>query len=117
MPSGTRNVMWDRLFRLSAESGMSLQGQIRQTLVSAILDGQLPPDVPLPSSRQLAAELGVARNTVVLAYQELVDEGYLIPRQRSGYFVSDDQGAWKDVYERRLAAAKHPARAPLRAAE
>ena len=36
---------------------------------------------------------------------------------RSGYFVSDDQGPWKDVYERRLAAAKHPARAPLRAAE
>ena len=57
---------------------------------SAILDGQLPPQTALPSCRRLARQLGVARNTVVLAYQHLVDEGYLLARERSGYYVNED---------------------------
>lgn len=73
-----------------AASGMSLQGQIRQMLVSAILDGLLPLDAPIPSSREMSARLGVARNTVVIAYQQLVDEGYLASRERKGYFVNPE---------------------------
>ncbi|AXK37957.1 PLP-dependent aminotransferase family protein [Crenobacter cavernae] len=83
-------TMWGQLFQQHTQSGMSLQGKIRQMLVSAILDGQLPVGVPLPSSRELSGQLGVARNTVVLAYQQLVDEGYLVSRERSGYFVNAD---------------------------
>ena len=59
-------------------------------LVSAILGRQLPPGDPLPSSRKLAKSLGVSRNTVVLAYQGLVDDGYLESRERSGFYVADD---------------------------
>lgn len=88
MTSRLKTAMWNRLFQLSAQSGMSLQGQIRQMLVSAILDGQLPVNTPIPSSRELADQLGVARNTVVLAYQQLADEGYLVSRERSGHFVN-----------------------------
>jgi len=44
-------------------------------LVTVILDGQLPVDAALPSSRELADHLGVARHTMVLAYQQLVEEG------------------------------------------
>jgi len=69
---------------------MSLQGQIREMLVSAILEGQLPAGMPVPSSRDLALQLGVARNTVVLAYQQLCDEGYLVSRERSGNFVNPE---------------------------
>ena len=58
--------------------------------VSAILGGHMPAGSPLPSCRKLAIQLGVARNTVVLAYQQLVDEGYLIARERSGYYVNND---------------------------
>ncbi|WP_333839342.1 MocR-like pyridoxine biosynthesis transcription factor PdxR [Pelomicrobium sp.] len=90
MASRLRTAMWDRLFQRCARPGLSLQSQIRQMLVSAILDGQIPVGVPLPSSRELAEQLGVARNTVVLAYQQLVDEGYLISRERSGHFVNPD---------------------------
>lgn len=43
----------------------------------------------MPSSRQLAAQLGVSRITVTLAYAELVASDYLTARGRSGYFVSD----------------------------
>lgn len=83
-------VMWERLFAHHARPNLSLQGQIRAMMVSAILDGQLPADLPLPSSRDLADRLGVARNTVVLAYEQLVAEGFIVARQRSGYFVNPD---------------------------
>jgi len=83
-------ALWSRQFQRSTEGGMTLQGQIRQMLVTVILDGHLPFDASLPSSRELADQLGVARNTVVLAYQQLVDEGYLISRERSGHFINPD---------------------------
>jgi len=82
--------MWHRLFQLSGTSGQSLQSQLREALVKAILDGHIPADIPLPSSRELARQLGVARNTVVLAYQHLIDEHYLVARERRGYFVNTD---------------------------
>ncbi|WP_440997878.1 MocR-like pyridoxine biosynthesis transcription factor PdxR [Arhodomonas sp. SL1] len=90
-------VMWARLFELDANSGVSLQQQIRETLVGAILDGKVPVNSPLPSSRELARQLGVARNTVMLAYQHLVDEGYLRARERSGFYLNPE------MHERRLA--------------
>ncbi len=83
-------MMWDQLFRLTPNGGTTLQGQLREMLVSAILDGHIPVGSQLPSCRELARQLGVARNTVVIAYQHLVDDGYLIPRERSGYFVNAD---------------------------
>jgi GntR family transcriptional regulator/MocR family aminotransferase len=80
--------MRDQLFHLDPAAGGTLQTQLRQMLVAAIRDGQLPPGGPLPSCRRLAETLSVARNTVALAYQDLVEEGFLVARQRSGYFVS-----------------------------
>lgn len=80
--------MWKQLFQKYATSDISLQGQVRQMLISAILDGHLPIDVALPSSRDLSAQLGLARNTIVLAYQQLVDEGHIISRERSGHFIN-----------------------------
>lgn len=83
-------LMWHRLFRLDPTIGQSLQSQLRQALVKAILDGHVSRDVALPSSRGLARELGVARSTVVLAYQHLVDERYLVSHERRGYFVNPE---------------------------
>lgn len=79
--------MWKQLLQRSARDNLTLQAQIREMLVSAILDGLLKPDAPVPSSRELASELGVGRITVVLAYEQLTDEGYLVSRQRKGHFV------------------------------
>jgi GntR family transcriptional regulator/MocR family aminotransferase len=59
-------------------------------IVSAIAERQLMPGDPVPSSRELSEILGVARNTVVLAYQQLIDEGLLISEERSGCFVNPD---------------------------
>lgn len=82
--------MRDALFHLSRKENISIQAQIREMLVSAILGGQLPSGVPLPSSRKMAKSLGVSRNTVVLAYQGLVDDGYLTARERSGFYVNGE---------------------------
>ncbi|MFT5219616.1 MAG: GntR family transcriptional regulator/MocR family aminotransferase [Planctomycetota bacterium] len=79
--------MWNRLFTISTERKVSYQRQLREMIVSAILDDKLPLEVALPSSRELARHLGIARNTVVLAYQQLIDEGYLVSRERSGYYI------------------------------
>ena len=68
MPQRLSAVLWKQLLRRSARENMSLQGQIREMLVSAILDGHIPPGAPIPSSREMAEQLEVARNTVVLAW-------------------------------------------------
>ncbi len=81
--------MRDALFQVERNGHSSIQSQIRKMLVSAILAGQLPSGDPLPSSRRMAKTLGVSRNTVILAYQGLVDDGYLQSRERSGFFVDD----------------------------
>ena len=75
---------------LDASSGISLQAQIRQSIVELILNNSILPGDKLPSSRMLSRQLNVSRNTVILAYQALVNTGYLQPRQRSGYVVSYD---------------------------
>ena len=81
-------TLWSGLFRISVDSGQTLQSQIRQAVVTAILDRHMPANKPLPSCRTLASRLDVARGTVVLAYQRLVDQGFLIARERRGHFVN-----------------------------
>jgi len=81
--------MWSSLIRLSSDRKMSYQRQLIESIVSAILDSKLSAQNPLPSSRELAKQLGIARNTVVHAYQQLIDDGYLISRERSGYYVNE----------------------------
>ena len=81
--------MRDWLVHIRRSEYSSLQTQIREALVSAILDGQLTREEPIPSTRKMAKSLAVSRNTVVLAYQGLLDDGYLMARQRSGYYVGE----------------------------
>lgn len=90
MSQRLQSVLWKQLLQRSSRPNLSLQAQIREVMVGAILDGQLPAGVPLPSSRDMAEQLGVARNTVVLAYQQLTEEGYIVSRQRSGHFVNPE---------------------------
>ncbi|MDQ2069919.1 MocR-like pyridoxine biosynthesis transcription factor PdxR [Natronospira bacteriovora] len=62
--------------------------QIYQQIREAILAGQLPPGSRLPATRRLAEELGVARITVVQAYEQLGAEGYLESRRGAGTRVA-----------------------------
>tara|TARA_E500000331_G_scaffold357553_2_gene419669 strand:- start:584 stop:2056 length:1473 start_codon:yes stop_codon:yes gene_type:complete len=82
--------MRDSLFHLTPVENVSLQSQIREMLVTIILEARIPKGEPLPSSRNMAKTLGVSRNTVVLTYQGLVDDGYLVARERSGFYVNPE---------------------------
>lgn len=77
------------LFRVDPDLSLSLQEQIRRRVMEAIAADLFPAGRKLPSSRKLAAVLGVSRNTVFLAYQQLIAEGHLEARQRSGIYVAE----------------------------
>ena len=81
--------MSEALIVLDPAAEKSLQLQIREKLIQGILSGSIPAGHKMPSSRRMAEQLGVARNTVVLAYQQLVDDGFLVTRERSGFYVSE----------------------------
>ncbi|GAA1910955.1 hypothetical protein GCM10009716_21010 [Streptomyces sodiiphilus] len=66
---------------------------LMRALREAITDGRLASGTRLPSTRTLAADLGVARNTVSDAYAELTAEGWLVTRQGSGTRVARRAGA------------------------
>jgi GntR family transcriptional regulator/MocR family aminotransferase len=76
------------LIYLDPSSPLTLQNQIREQLVGLIVSGAVAPGSRLPSTRGLADQLGVSRTTVVLAYQQLLSEGFLITRQRSGIYAN-----------------------------
>lgn len=76
--------------RISIERGTGepLYRQLRHALEHEIATGALDPLLPLPSSRELARELGISRNTVNTAYQELEAEGFVEARPRRGLFLN-----------------------------
>ena len=64
------------LLNLEEASG-PLYRRVYHALKSVIRGGRLGPAARLPSTRALAADLGVSRNTIVLAYEQLAAEGYV----------------------------------------
>ena len=68
-------------------------GKLCDTLPAAlradILSGALAPGERLPSKRRMAEHHGISINTVQNAYEQLMAEGYIETRERSGYFVAD----------------------------
>jgi len=69
-----------------------LARQLYQTLRERILDGRLPAGARLPASRELAGLLGLSRNTVTRAFDQLYAEGYVEGRVGAGTYVSDCGG-------------------------
>ncbi len=70
-------------------AGHRVRAGLEAALRAAVQAGRLVPGTRLPSSRALAADLGIARNTVADAYAQLVAEGWLTARQGSGTRVAD----------------------------
>ena len=83
---------WAGLYawRLDRASRTPLTRQIYMQVRSAVLSGALGPGARMPSSRAMASKLGVARASVVLAYQHLLAEGYVESRHGSGTFIAGD---------------------------
>jgi DNA-binding transcriptional regulator YhcF (GntR family) len=75
---------------LDAGNGEPPYEQIRAQIRAQVDAGDLPPGTKLPTVRALAADLGVATNTVARAYRELEHAGVVSTRGRSGTIVTGD---------------------------
>jgi len=96
--------------RVDPRQRESLQLQIYESVRKAILGGVLTPGARLPSSREIADDLGVSRMTAVLAFDQLAAEGYVTSRVGAGTFVNrelPDAGALVPA-SARAAVAQHP---------
>ncbi len=98
------------LIRIDARAREGLQQQVYGAVRRAILEGTLAPGTRLPSSRTLAQDLGVSRTTTVLAFDQLLAEGYLAARRGSGTFVTRDlpDDLPRPPSPGRVARTKHP---------
>ncbi len=76
------------MFILNPNSGVPLYLQLQQQVQQRILSGQLPDGAPLPSVRELSADLHINPLTVVKVYQNLEREGFVETRRGVGTFVS-----------------------------
>ena len=83
----------DLLLDVSRDAGGTLGSQIENRLRRAIRDGVLREDTAMPSTRDLARQLGVSRRIVVDAYAQLSAEGYLLLRQGARPRVSETAAA------------------------
>src|SRR3954452_2675341 len=85
------------MIQLSTSSGVPIFKQIYDQIVYMIEAGQLADGDGLPSSRMLAANLHVNRNTVARAYGELRDRGYIESRRRNGMVVSGAESVRREA--------------------
>ena len=98
---------------LDNASGVPLYRQIYEAVRQAILGGRLGAGTRLPATRSLAGELGVSRNTILLAFEQLLAEGYLEGKVGSGTYVS---GVLPDAFfQAPDTAGARPRAAPRRA--
>ncbi len=74
---------------LDRGSDVPLHRQLYEGLRDAVLGGRLRAGTRLPSTRALASELGVSRNTVMTAFLQLLAEGYVEGKVGSGTYVAD----------------------------
>src|SRR3954466_15210031 len=77
------------MFSLDRDSAVPLSEQIDAHLRALIHDGRLPAGARRISIRQLASQLEISPNTVVVAYDRLVADGLVFSRGTAGYFVAD----------------------------
>ncbi|MEV0613522.1 PLP-dependent aminotransferase family protein [Nonomuraea sp. NPDC050404] len=73
---------------ISLDGRRDLAAQVYRQLLDAVLDGRLRSGERLPPTRELARRLEISRNTVALAYDRLVADGFLTGRAGAGTFVS-----------------------------
>jgi len=76
------------VLRIDEKDTRTLQQQVFHQIRALILEGRLRSGDPVPASRELSQQLGVSRNTVLIAYEHLLSEGYLESRANVGTFVS-----------------------------
>ena len=84
--------------------GIPLHRQVYNSVRTQILEGHLKKSFKLPSTRELALSLGISRNVIIEAYEQLIAEGYIETAKGSGTFVAD--GAFLEGYKQKERSPK-----------
>jgi GntR family transcriptional regulator/MocR family aminotransferase len=98
---------------LKLDTNGALYDQIYRALRGQILRGRMSAGSRVPATRDLALELGVSRNVAIMAYRQLLDEGYLTARKGAGTFVARELPRHLTTIASRHRPAPAPAPAPL----
>ncbi|MGG2065946.1 PLP-dependent aminotransferase family protein [Bacillus sp. S14(2024)] len=100
---------------LDSENKIPLYIQIYNHIKQKILQGNIEIGSRLPSHRNLSLQLGVSRNTVEYAYQQLIAEGYVESKQKRGLFVADaDYDMIQTTNNKNITYEEHPVQENLR---
>jgi GntR family transcriptional regulator/MocR family aminotransferase len=75
-------------FALKADGKTPLYHQLYSFIKTQIQSGRIAVDTKLPSKRKLSSYLKISQNTIQTAYGQLIEEGYVVPVERKGFFVS-----------------------------
>lgn len=94
--------MNELMITLNTKSKMPLYEQIYQYIKHEIQSGNLVCGARIPSTRALSAHLDVSRSTVDLAYEQLLSEGYIESVPCKGFYVSQLEGLYRLLPERKL---------------
>jgi GntR family transcriptional regulator / MocR family aminotransferase len=81
---------WSLKLSLEKTSSQAIYLQIADKIIEEIQSGRLPPASVMPGTRELAKSLNVNRKTIILAYDELIAQGWLVTEKRRGTFVTED---------------------------
>ncbi len=87
-PANSAKTAFSPAITFDPLSPLPLYRQLYNWLREAILSGQLAAGTRLPSTRSLASELAVSRNTVLIAFEQLLAEGYVEGRVGAGTYVT-----------------------------
>ncbi|ULT27141.1 winged helix-turn-helix domain-containing protein [Sphingobacterium sp. E70] len=79
---------WNLTMEIDRSSTKAIYLQLADSIAADIQSGRLACGTALPSSRALATQLKLNRNTVVEAIQQLLSEGWVVSQQRRGIFVA-----------------------------
>ena len=91
------------VFKVDAGDRRSLYQQVVDGIKSQIAHGDLREGMPLPSVRQLAADLGVNLNTIAIAYRQLQEEGFVVVKHGAGAAVASGRARTGDRQQLRKA--------------
>ena len=79
------------IYNFEKRNGQTLYDYLYECMKKDILSGRLPTNTKLPSKREMAKDNGISITTVMNAYDQLLMEGYIISKEKKGYFVADVQ--------------------------
>jgi GntR family transcriptional regulator/MocR family aminotransferase len=74
-------------FTIQQEDTIPIYQQLYSFIKNELQTGQIPSGTRLPSKRKLSSHLGISLNTVQTAYNQLIEEGYIIPEERKGFYA------------------------------